>query len=145
MKARLIQSGNDFLLLLCTGKILTVSLDDARAFLMNFDDPDYYSGPGTWDYENLTIASYRGSTVAFVEEDGTLCVQDAVQYRKIIEHKESKYLTVAEYAELHGKQTAIIRRFCQNGRISGVVQKGKTWLIPEDSPYPPDARVRKSI
>lgn len=142
MKARLIFHEGGIQLLLTTGRIVTLTLGAAREFLLNYDRGDYYSGSGTWDYENLTMESYRGDTIAFVDDGGMLCIKDPVRYREIMVNEDTKYLTVAEYANLHGKQTAIIRRFCQNGRIVGAIQKGKTWLIPEDSPYPPDTRVR---
>ena len=142
MKARLVFSAGGIQLLVATGKIVTVTIEAAKEFLLNYDRDDYYSGSGTWDYENLTMESYRGDTIAFVDDDGSLCVKDPVRYREIMTSAGIKYLTVAEYAELHGKQAAIVRRFCQNGRIEGAIQKGKTWLIPENSPYPPDTRIR---
>ena len=58
-------------------------------------------------------------------------------------NKETKYLTTMEYAELHGKQDSIVRRICRAGRIPGAIQKGKSWLIPKNAPYPTDERVRK--
>lgn len=31
---------------------------------------------------------------------------------------------------------------CAEGRIDGVIKKGKTWLIPSDAQKPDDARVK---
>ena len=31
---------------------------------------------------------------------------------------------------------------CSQGRIEGVIKKGKTWLIPSDAEKPADARIR---
>lgn len=33
-----------------------------------------------------------------------------------------------------------IALLCEQGRISGVVKKGKTWLIPEEAEKPADKR-----
>lgn len=143
MKARLVYYQDSLQLLLCTGKINTVSEASACEFLLHFDNPAYYSGPGKWDYESITMANYGDSTVAFVDDNGTLCIESSEAFRKIMDSKDTNFITVAQYAEKHGKQVAIVRRLCQNGRIEGVIQKGKTWLIPETSPYPPDERYRK--
>lgn len=136
MKARLLYNQDITQLLLCTGKIKTVSGEEARSFLLNFDDPEHYAGDSKWDYENLTMDSYRGTTIAFVDDNGHLQVEDAERFRKLLSHKETVYLTVPEFAALHGKQSAIIRRFCLQGRLNGAIQKGNGWLIPEDCPYP---------
>ena len=136
MKARLLYNQETMQLLSCNGKIKTVSDDEARSFLLNFDSPEYYAGDSKWDYENLTIESYRGTTIAFVDESLVLHIEDADQFRKLLTYTEPDYLTVPEYAALHGKQTAIIRRFCIQGRLEGAIQKGSKWLIPSVCPYP---------
>lgn len=49
------------------------------------------------------------------------------------------YLSVSEYASLHGKDSGNIRRLLGSGRLQG--QKvGKQWIIPSDAPYPEDRR-----
>lgn len=135
MKARLLIFQNSLQLLFCTGRIEIISPADARDFLLNFNDPKYYNYFGIWDYE-VSMESYRGNTIAFVDDEYTLHVLDAEAFRSILSKKEAQLLTVPEYAALHGKQSAIVRRFCLEGRIHGAIQKGTRWLIPEDSPYP---------
>lgn len=50
-----------------------------------------------------------------------------------------QYLSVSEYAKLHGKDTGNVRRLLSSGRLSG--QKvGNQWIIPKDTPYPSDNR-----
>lgn len=143
MKARLIQNEDVLQLLLCNGKIKTLTYKDAAEFVATFDNPKHYAGKGKWDYEGLTMESYCGATIAFVNDDGVLCVESGELFRKILDNRTINYLTVTEYAEKHDKQVAIVRRCCQNGRIPGVFLKGKTWLIPENAPYPEDERYRK--
>ena len=142
MKARLIYQGEQIQVLLCTGKIKNVSLADARSFLLSYDDPKNYTGAGKWDYE-IKMEEYSGKTVAIVDANGDLSIKDPAAFRSIMDGAAVEYMTVAEYAALHGKQVAIVRRMCQNERIPGTIQKGKTWLIPKGSPYPSDNRIKK--
>ena len=52
----------------------------------------------------------------------------------------ANYLSVTEYAGLHGKDTGNIRRLLASGRLKG--QKvGNQWIIAKDTPYPKDNRV----
>lgn len=142
MKARLLNVSGELQLLLCTGKVVVLSDEGARDFLLNFDDPLYYSGDGKWDY-GFPMEEYEGNEIAFVDDAGLLCIRDAQVYREFVTPRPITYLTVPEYATMHGKQPGIIRRFCIQNRLKGAIQKGSKWLIPEDCPYPADDRVRK--
>lgn len=146
MKARLIYSdGGIYQLLISNGKILTVSSEDAKKFLLEFDSEAYYSDPGEWDAEGISMADYSGETVAQVDSRGRLVVVNAIRFRSILSGQEVKYLTAAEFGDKHGRNAPIVRRMCADGRIKGAVLKGRVWLIPEDSPYPADARVGSRI
>lgn len=146
MKARLIYYLDTIELLLCTGKIKKLTRPEAIEFLLNFDSECYYKGSGSWSYENLKMEDYHGETIAFVNDEGSLVVENSNYFRDVFKNNESiKLVTAAEYAKLHDKQSAIIRRFCQAGRIDGAIKKGKTWLIPENSPYPSDERYKSLI
>lgn len=50
------------------------------------------------------------------------------------------YLTTLEMSEKWGISARRIALLCEQGRIVGVVKKGKTWLIPEDVEKPADKR-----
>lgn len=50
------------------------------------------------------------------------------------------YLTTLEMSEKWGISARRIALLCEQGRIVGVVKKGKTWLIPEDAQKPADKR-----
>lgn len=50
------------------------------------------------------------------------------------------YLTTMEMSKRWGITSRRIAVLCEQGRITGVVKKGKTWLIPYDSEKPGDAR-----
>lgn len=141
MKARLLTRHGATTLLSCNGSIKILSNKEATDFMMNFENSKYYDGDSTWDYE-ISIEDYSGDTIAYVSDDNVLHIVDAIAFRNLFELAEPSYITVQEYADLHGKKAAIVRRLCANGRIQGATQKGKTWLIPPTSPYPSDERIR---
>ena len=49
------------------------------------------------------------------------------------------YLTVKEFARKYGKDPGNIRLMLLNGAIKGE-KLGSQWIIPKDTPYPPDRR-----
>lgn len=51
-----------------------------------------------------------------------------------------EYLTTLEMSEKWGISARRIALLCEQGRIAGVVKKGKTWLIPEEAEKPADKR-----
>ncbi len=142
MKARLIMYKDNLQLLLCTGKIKTLTDAEAYEFLLHYDNQELYKGKEKWDYENLTMEEYSGDTIAVVNDDGNLITYNAEKFRHILGCKQINYITVSEYALKHNKKISIVRRCCQNGRISGAMRKGNTWIIPADSPYPADERLK---
>ncbi len=53
-----------------------------------------------------------------------------------------EYLTTVELSEKWGISSRRISILCAEGRIDGVIKKGKTWLIPDTSKKPDDARIK---
>lgn len=53
-----------------------------------------------------------------------------------------EYLTSVEMSEKWGITSRRISVLCSQGRIEGVIKKGKTWLIPSDAEKPADARIK---
>lgn len=51
-----------------------------------------------------------------------------------------EYLTTLEMSEKWGISARRIALLCEQGRIEGVIKKGKTWLIPKDAEKPEDKR-----
>ena len=64
---------------------------------------------------------------------------------KRIERFNMNYVTTIEMSEIWGIPARRIALLCEQGRIAGVVKKGKTWLIPEDAEKPADKRKNDSI
>ena len=55
-----------------------------------------------------------------------------------------EYLTTVEMSEKWNISSRRIGILCAEGRIEGVIKKGKTWLIPADTNKPADARYKKN-
>ena len=55
-----------------------------------------------------------------------------------------EYLTTVEMSEIWNITSRRIGVLCSEGRIEGVIKKGKTWLIPADAKKPLDARYKKN-
>ena len=51
-----------------------------------------------------------------------------------------EYMKVAQAAELWGISDRRVRILCQQGKIEGVIQKGRSYLIPADAVKPVDGR-----
>lgn len=55
-----------------------------------------------------------------------------------------EFLTTKQASELWGITARRIAILCQQGRISGAIKVGKTWILPPDSTKPYDGRLKKS-
>lgn len=54
-----------------------------------------------------------------------------------------EYLTTTEMSERWNISSRRIGILCTEGRIDGVIKKGKMWLIPDDAVKPIDARLKR--
>ena len=71
-------------------------------------------------------------------------IQYKLFYRFEFEYERQimEYLTSVEMSEKWNITSRRISVLCSQGRIEGVIKKGKTWLIPSDAEKPADARVK---
>ena len=53
-----------------------------------------------------------------------------------------EYMTTVEMSEKWNITSRRIGVLCSEGRIEGVIKKGKTWLIPADASKPVDQRIK---
>ena len=136
MKAKLLIHDNTIVLLKRNGEILHLSASAARSFLLTFQNENHYSGEGTWNYEGLSMETYPGVPVAHVADEGHLVVTNADLFCGIIVNGEMDFLSVTEYANLHGKSTTMVRRLCQQGKMPGAILKKNGYFIPSNTPYP---------
>ena len=62
-----------------------------------------------------------------------------------VRRHDMEYLTTLEMSEKWGISARRIALLCEQGRIEGVVKKGKTWLIPEAAEKPAEKRKNEAI
>ena len=55
----------------------------------------------------------------------------------------AEMMTVKQASERWGIFDSRITKLCREGKISGAVKKGKSWLIPADTPKPADNRYKR--
>ena len=53
-----------------------------------------------------------------------------------------EFLTTKQASELWGISQRRVAILCEEGRISGAVKAGRTWLMPTDAIKPDDARTK---
>lgn len=134
MKAVIIKQEERFILHFSDGRQKELDQQELVRFLKHFEQ-EHYS-----DEEGNDLSCSDAQVVAYVNEDKHLVVKTGAFLREML-FEQIPYLTPEEYARKHGKKRAIVLRMCQNHRIPGVIKKGVRWFIPEDAPYPKDARV----
>ena len=144
MKIQLLQYSNNYYLSFGSEKVRALSKNEARDFLRNYDSDAYYNR--TENDIALTNAEINeGELMAVVEDNGELRICNAELIRELFSVNSFPYLTTEEFAEKHNRKQSIVLRLCRDGRLEGAIQKHSVWLIPEDTPYPADARVGSRV
>ena len=136
MKKYLYKRDDQYLLYNGVDKGKFLNKYNTKKFLLNYDLESRY--------ENIftdTLSVDNGELVAIADEQG-LHIVNASIYREIFSFD---YLTSDEFAAKHNRKQSIVLRLCRTGRLEGAIQKKSMWLIPEDTPYPADARVGSRI
>jgi hypothetical protein len=55
---------------------------------------------------------------------------------------ESELMTTKDAAAIWGITPRRVQILCDNGKVSGAVRLGKTWIIPKGTPKPIDGRTK---
>ena len=137
---RLYRNENEFFLRLGDKMTEPLSIKDVRYFLRHYSDPDYHSElekKATLEVE--ACACYE--MLASVDSGYHLCVIIPELMDIALSTEHFPYITTDEFAEKYNRKKSIVLRLCRDGRLKGAIQVGTLWLIPEDTPYPADARV----
>lgn len=152
MKARLIRSKDNEVLLLCAnGSVFAPGRAELGRLLSSFQVADEIRQFGEeklqefWGTEYPDMASYPGTTLAYVTDAYELVISDFTPFKILFEaHELNSFnmITAQEYADMYGKSVEQIKVFCRKGRIAGAVKLGRDWVIPADAPYPADNRVK---
>ena len=135
MKLKLVIDKGTKILYCPNGSILTVDDQVLSRLLTEFNAPTKFKGTdGCWNYINSNMADAPGKTLAIVDDHLNLIVYSHKAFEEI--GQPADYISPSEYAELHGKSHSLIKRLCEEGRITGAKKIRSCWLIPKDAPYP---------
>ncbi len=141
MKARLIRKKGKLYLLLPDGTTANATEGILKQLFVSFANVDTIKGKdGRWDNENLKMEDVKGKELAWVDDNNILCIKENPFTSFIQTIVDDEYITLHEYAEMHGKNDNRIKALCREGRISGAQKKAGKWFIPKHAPYPQDAR-----
>jgi hypothetical protein len=135
MKAKLFLYAENYYLQRQSGELSRLRLGEAREFLLNFLNEKYYENTSPLP---CVTTEYNGDIIAEVDDNYHLVVFDETAFRDIIKAGEARFISVPDYAALHGKSNSMVRRLCQNGRFPGALRIGNTYIIPADAAYPKD-------
>ena len=56
-----------------------------------------------------------------------------------------EYISVIQFAEMHGISERTVRNYCSGGKIEGAFLTGKTWNIPADAVLPKRGSAREKV
>ena len=144
MKLRLIKQKNKILLYCPNGTILTPTEDDLIRMLTSFSKPQRFNGDsGYWSANMATMEEAAGETLAYVDDAYKLVILNEQAFAGLFK-PETKYISASEYAALHNKGNAIVKRLCLAGKLPGAYKTSSGWLIPEKTPYPEDGRTKRA-
>lgn len=77
--------------------------------------------------------------IGVIRNDDVHVLYDMYRFNFLLNDKTpAKLLSVDEYAKHVGKSIQSVRYMLANNRIEGIVKKGRTILIPENTEYPRD-------
>lgn len=134
MKLRVIEHKKERFILCPNGSILKVNKDVLDRLLTDFKKAKTFKGnDGYWNTEIRAMEEAAGITLAFVDDANKLII---LSDKLFTPEKQIVYVSATEYAEMHGKCRATIKKLCKEGRIPGAYKTSSGWLIPKDAPYP---------
>lgn len=140
MKLRLVRRYKAIHLYCSNGTTINPTEADIIKMLTCFKKPNQFKGnDGFWNNEIVDMEKAPGETLAYVDDTNKLIILNESIFDGLLKETMS-YISASEYADLHGKGKAIVKRLCLDGRIPGAQKHSTGWLIPRNAPYPKDKR-----
>lgn len=133
MKSRLYKIGESYYIQPSDGELTRINRMAARHYLLNFKAPEFSEHP---EVSPTDVEDYGGDTIAEVVEGNYLLVKNEILFKTLMENDGVVWVSVNDFAQLHMKSPAMVRRHCQNGRIEGAIATPGGYIIPEDASYP---------
>lgn len=141
MKLRLVKKEGKMLLLCNDGSIAETNERMLRLLFISYKDIDSFAGQqGMWQTQFDSMDLYPGTTIAYVNDSYHLCLVENPFISLMQNLSDDEYITLHEYAVLHGKNDNRIKLLCREKRIPGAIKKAGKWFMPRHAPYPQDAR-----
>ena len=135
MKLRLLKTKTGTKLLCSNGSTLDVDQKILTKLLIDFKHPNEFKGNEEyWSNNVASMEDVRGETLAYVDNKNLLIIVSENAFSSIVLQEE--YVSASEYADMHKKSRAIIKRLCSEGRLQGAYKTSSGWLIPKNTPYP---------
>lgn len=135
MKLRLVLKNRNLYLYCGDGSIIEADNEVLWDLLTKFNSPcDFVGGTRYWNKTTSEMENAKGTTLAYVNDDYELVICDKDAFSDL--KNTADYISPSEYAELHGKSHSLIKRLCEENRISGAKKIRSCWLIPQNAPYP---------
>ena len=148
MKAAVISvNGTDEVLMLLPDHTVAKATEERlKSFLLDFKEMYHMDlfkdgDQGQWDKDDPLIMKSTTFIFAYITDSDELIVYDSMPFQNAFQNKTSTLIDAREYAAKHGKSIEQIKVYCRSGRLKGARLIGKSWAIPEDTPYPEDGRM----
>lgn len=139
MNVRLFRYQGETYLSLENVKTILLDSQEIRRFLKSYANGSFYNSLSEEKTDKPMVS--EGELLAEVDDNGNLVICNPALISEAFGTSDFPYLTTDEYAQKHNRKQGIVLRLCRNGRLEGALQKNDVWLIPENTPYPADARV----
>ena len=136
MILRLLKQNGKLVIYCLNGTIMTADDNALIQLLTSFDKPHSFKGTeGVWNKHFADMSDAVGETLAYVDDTKKLIILNNNVFSGVLK-ETTRYVSVTEYAKLHGKCRASIKKMCGYGRIEGAYKASSGWLIPYNAPYP---------
>jgi len=151
MIVRLVELQKNHNVLLChDGGIREADKTVLHSVLLGFKTSDKITSDKNSNYRNWSeeypeMSSYPGKTIAYVTDNYQLVIDDITPFHILFDTPDlslKNLVNVKQFAEIHGRSSERIKVLCRQGRIRGAQKVGRDWLIPADSQFPADERVK---
>ena len=144
MKLRLLKKGKKTFLYCMNGSIIEPTPEVLVQMLTAFSKPQAFKGTdGYWNDRMASMEDAGGETLAYVDDTNKLIILNENTFRALVTN-EIKYISASEYAAKHNKSRASIKNLCLAEKLPGAYKTSAGWMIPEDTPYPADGRMKST-
>lgn len=145
MKAIIESNNNEYRLLLCNGKIETMSAYDIVEFLKTYSDESHYAFDEYSTDISEELNNFSENVIISITDNNQITFHSLDFFSTYVLPNKTEYIEAEEYAAIHQRHTEVIRRYCRNGKIEGAYKEENTWFIPKNAKCPVDGRSTRTV